>query len=244
MKKIILLGFLISSSVYSQTSGTTEQSSNKIKVYTPSSSAASAAESYKWTVKTDFFSFASGEFPIIGEYRVLKNMSVEASAGVTYGFYENTSLFEDGYSGSGTTFESKAAMGSCFRAGLKYYASSDYDAIEGWAFGLQFFTRTNNREYKANSENDYSQNQYDLNGQQDSRNKTGLELTISKQIFSDSNISVEWLMGIGFAKVKHDFLIGNSSYDNNGKNIYSLKTNTTEETVPNFHFGFRLGFGN
>ncbi len=176
MKKIILLGLLISSSVYSQTSGTTESTSSKIKVYSPSSSSsvAAAAETYKWTVKTDVFSFVSGEFPIIGEYRFSKNMSAEASAGMTYAFYGNFGLFdEEGYEDGGT-IETKAAMGSSFRAGVKYYPSSDYDAIEGWAFGVQFFTRTNNREY---TDTDYK---HDLSGEKDSRSKTGLALTISK----------------------------------------------------------------
>jgi hypothetical protein len=236
MKKIILFNLLLSTFVYSQTNNTTEQTSSKIKVYSPSSSSTSSSysDTYKWTVKTDLFSFVSGEFPIIGEYRFHKNISAEVSAGVTYGFYENFGLFDEEYDGEGSTFESKAAMGSSFRVGVKYYASSDYDAIEGWAFGIQFFTRTNNRDYTYNEYSDF-----DLSGEQDSRNKTGLALTISKQAFSDSNISLEWLLGIGFAKTKHDFYTEN--YNDEGS---YLKTNTIEDTVPNIQLGLRLGFGN
>jgi hypothetical protein len=236
MKKIIILSLLLSTSIYSQTSGTATQTSSKIKVYTPSSSVAASNEAYKWTVKTDVFSFVSGEFPIIGEYRFLKSLSAEVSAGVTYGFYENFGIFDEGYDGEGTTFETKAAMGSSFRAGIKYYPSSDFDAIEGWAFGIQFFTRTNNRDYTYSDSSDY-----DLSGDQDSRNKTGLALTISKQSFSDSNISIEWLLGIGFAKTKHDFITENY-HDVTGSSY--LKTNTIEETIPNMQLGCRIGFGN
>jgi hypothetical protein len=236
MKKIIILSLLLSTSIYSQTSGTTTQSSSKIKVYTPSSSVASSNETYKWTVKTDVFSFVSGEFPIIGEYRFLKNLSAEVSAGVTYGLYENFGLLSDGYDGDGSTFETKAAMGNCFRAGIKYYPSSDYDAIEGWAFGIQFFTRTNKRDYTIDDSSSY-----DLSGEKDSKNKTGLALTISKQVFSDSNINLEWILGIGFAKTEHEFITEN--YDDVSESNY-LKTNTIEETVPNLQIGFRIGFGN
>ncbi|MEO7977063.1 hypothetical protein [Flavobacterium sp.] len=243
MKKIILLSLLFSSIAQSQTNGTTEQTSSKIKVYSPSSSTsttANSSNSYKWTVKTDLFSFVSGEFPVIGEYRVLKNMSVEASAGLTYGLYDNFGIFEEEYDGEGSTFETKASMGNSFRAGIKFYPSSDYDAIEGWAFGIQFFSRTNNREYSSDN---YSENEYNFGGEKDSRNKTGLALTISKQVFTDSNISFEWILGIGFAKVKHEFFTENFEESDSEPN-YFLKSNTTKETIPNFQLGCRIGFGN
>jgi len=240
MQKIILLSILFTTSIYSQTTDSKEQTSSKIRVYTPSSSVNTSNETYKWTVKTDLFSFVSGEFPIIGEYRFAKNFSAEISAGLTYGIYENYGLFDEEYDGEGTTFETKAAMGNSFRGGIKYYPSSDFDAIEGWAFGIQFFSRTNNRSYETVDYNDI-----DLSGETDSRNKTGLALTISKQSFSDSNISFEWLLGIGFAKTNHEFITENYVTDpDTGENNSYLKENTVEETVPNIQLGFRLGFGN
>ena len=96
MKKIIFLSLLVSSFSFAQTNGATEQTSSKIKVYSPSSSVKAAAETYKWTVKTDIFSYVSGEFPVIGEYRFAKKLSAEVSAGLTYGLYENFGIFEDG----------------------------------------------------------------------------------------------------------------------------------------------------
>ncbi|MFN7014410.1 MAG: hypothetical protein ACK4ON_09105, partial [Bacteroidia bacterium] len=148
MKKIIILTLFSFSFLNAQNNGTTnEQTSSKIKVYTPTSSVSSSSDAYKWTVKTDLFSFVSGEFPIIAEYRFAKKLSAEVSAGLTYGLYENFGIFNEDYEGDGITFETKPAMGSSFRAGIKFYPSSDYDAIEGWAFGLQVFSRKNNREY-------------------------------------------------------------------------------------------------
>lgn len=233
MKKITLFILLISSITYAQTGQPTETNSSKIKVYTPSSSSVSAADnSYKWTVKTDLLSFVSGELPIIGEYRVGKKFGAEVSLGATYGILDLSDYVDE----EGSTFETKSKFGTSFRAGMKYYPSSDYDAIEGWAFGLQFFTRTNKKEYVADSYYDV-----DVTFGEDSRTKTGLALTISKQVFGDSNISFEYLIGLGFAKVKHDFLT--SAYDSNNSN-YILIPNSTSETVPNLQLGCRIGFGN
>lgn len=243
MKKIILVCFLISTSIYSQTGEPTEQSSSKIKVYSPSASSTKSSDnSYKWTVKTDIFSIVSGEFPLIGEFRFAKKISAEISAGATYGLYDNFGILSDGYEGEGSTFESKAGIGTSFRAGVKFYPSSDYDAIEGWAFGVQIFSRTNNRDYTEAS--NYSKQ--DVTGEKDSRNKTGIALTISKQIFEDSNISYEFLLGVGFANAKHEFITSNDMIDPNDKNktVYYLKRNTINETIPNIQLGLRIGFGN
>jgi len=244
MKKIILLTFFVTSFLNAQNTGTTdEQSSSKIKVYTPSSSAAKAADSYKWTVKTDLFSFASGEFPIIAEYRFAKKLSAEVSAGLTFGLYDNFGIFNEGYDGDGSYFDSKPAMGSSFRGGVKFYPSSDYDAIEGWAFGLQVFSRKNNREYTTDNYG-YS-GTIDFSGEKDSRTKTGIALTISKQIFWDSNISFEYLIGIGIASVNHEYITENGVYDpGTGNTNYSLVKNSNKETVPNIQLGCRIGFGN
>lgn len=244
MKKIILLSIFVTSFLNAQNTGTTnEQSSSKIKVYTPSSSASSSADSYKWSVKTDLFSFVSGEFPVIAEYRFAKKLSAEASVGLTYGLYDNFGIFDEGYDGEGISFETKPAMGTSFRGGIKFYASSDYDAIEGWAFGLQIFSRKNNRDY---TNDNYGNNgTIDFSGEKDSRTKTGIALTISKQIFWDSNISFEYLIGIGIASVNHEYITENGVYDpGTGNTNYLLVKNSNKETVPNIQFGCRIGFGN
>jgi len=235
MKKIIFF-ILFSSTVL--TAQTNDQNNSRIKVYTPSgSSKAAETEAYKWTVKTDIFSFVGGEFPIIGEYRFAKKLSVEASAGVTYGFLPNsTGLFEFE---DESAFESKATMGSAFRAGIKFYPSSDYDAIEGWAFGVQVYTKTTNREYDDEYMTEYSMN---FSGQEDSKVKTGIALTISKQIFWDSNISVESFLGLGFASVKHDYLVQGDYNDQTG--LYNVTQESEKETRPNIQLGLRIGFGN
>lgn len=229
MKKITVLILLISSINYAQTSQPTETNSSKIKVYTPSSSSVSSTDnSYKWTVKTDLLSFVSGELPIIGEYRIAKKLGAEVSLGATYGILDLSDFADE----DDSSFETKSKFGTSFRAGIKYYPSSDYDAIEGWAFGLQFFTRTNKKEYVADGYYDV-----DPSFGEDSKTKTGLALTISKQVFGDSNISFEYLIGLGFAKVKHDFL------DYDGSNDKIIQTSISE-TLPNLQLGCRIGFGN
>lgn len=126
-------------------------------MYTPQGQAknsASSSSSYSWVVKTDLLKFVTGEIPLIYERKISNKFSVKGAAGVTYSFFENdyTSLIDD----ESDRFDSKAAIGSVFRGTLKYYPSSDYDAIEGWSFGLQFFHKTNNRTYDEAENGSYS----------------------------------------------------------------------------------------
>jgi hypothetical protein len=225
---------LVASVNYSQVnSGTTTSNPNKIKVYTPSSSSSNGKSNdngYKWVVKTDLIAAIVGEFPIIFEYKIGKKFSVEGSAAVTQGFWSNdlSSSFSDE--------STKAALGSAFRGTLKFYPSSDYDAIEGWSFGIQLFTKTTNREY--NTEDYYSSSSI-LSGKRDTKTKTGASLIISKQIFEDSNIAFETFIGVGMANISHEYY----TQEYNAITQLLIPHNTTE-TSPNFQFGFRIGFGN
>ena len=235
MKKLLLLSALFAASVsYSQdNSGTTTSTPNKIKVYTPSGSSSSTGKSidngYKWVVKTDLLAAIVGEFPIIVEYKIGRKFSVEASAAVTNAFWSNDfSLSDDSFSDE----SSKAALGSAFRGTLKFYPSSDYDAIEGWSFGIQLFTKTTNREYVDDVQ--------ELSGKLDSKTKNGISLIISKQIFEDSNIAFESFIGVGMANITHEYY--SSTFNNSGVRINQL--NKTTESAPNFQLGFRIGFGN
>jgi hypothetical protein len=210
---------------------------SKIKVYTPSGAAGSQKSSkdnsYKWDVKTDLAAIVSGEFPLIGEYRFARKFSVEASAGVTYAYLPNNDLFS---SNDNTNNENtKAAMGSAFRGTIKFYPSSDYDAIEGWNFGIQVFSKTTNRDYDTKGD------LTPLNGTKDSKTKTGVSLIIGKQLFQDSNITFESFIGVGFANIKREY---SSLVYNNTTSLYELAPITTNETKPNLQLGFRIGFGN
>ena len=235
MKKLLLFTTLLATAVnYSQTipnSSTSNQ--NKIKVYTPSSTKSSngkpADNGYKWVVKTDLLAALVGEFPIIAEYKIGRKFSVEGSAAVTQAFWSN-----DLTSGNGFTDEgSKAALGSAFRGTLKYYPSSDYDAIEGWSFGIQLFTKTTNREYNGDF--------LELSGKKDSKTKTGISLIISKQIFEDSNIAFESFIGVGMANISHEYYT--STY-NSTTGVNEFLPIKSTESSPNFQLGFRIGFGN
>ena len=235
MKKLLLLTTLLATTLnYSQnTSGSTSKSSNGIKVYTPSSSTSSNSKqndnSYKWVVKTDLISALTGEFPIIAEYKIGKKFSVEGSAAVTQAFWSNDLTLSDGFSDE----SSIAALGSAFRGTLKFYPSSDYDAIEGWSFGIQLFTKTTNREYN----DDFPE----LSGKKDSKTKTGVSLIISRQIFEDSNIAFESYVGVGMANISQEYYT--STYNSTtGANEFSPFKST--ESSPNFQLGFRIGFGN
>ena len=235
MKKLLLFTTLLAATVnYSQNVPNSSTSNpNKIKVYSPSSTISSNGKpsdnSYKWVVKTDLLAALVGEFPIIAEYKIGKKISVEGSAAVTQAFWSNDLTSDNGFSDEG----SKAALGSAFRGTLKFYPSSDYDAIEGWSFGIQLFTKTTNREYNSDF--------LELSGKKDSKTKTGVSLIISRQIFEDSNIAFESFIGIGMANISRDFY--SISY-NSTLGTDEIIQNSTSESSPNFQLGFRIGFGN
>ena len=242
---LLIVTLLFSILNYGQVKPTeTKETPSRIKVYTPSGasspSKSTSDNSYKWVVKTDVFSILTGEFPLIGEYRFAQKFSVEASAGVTYSYLPNDFLDSNtdyGYSSSDNT---KAAMGTAFRGTIKFYPSSDYDAIEGWNFGLQLFSKTTNREYTATGNEAFY-----LNDKKDVKTKTGFSLIIGKQIFQDSNVTFESYIGIGFASVKREYSYVDSVYDSNtGNYVYSPVTNSISETRPNVQLGFKIGFGN
>lgn len=232
MKKLLLFTTLLATTLnYSQNLAGSASTSNpnKIKVYTPSSTINSNGKpndnSYKWVVKTDLFAALTGEFPLIAEVRIAKKFSVEGSVAVTQAFWPNDFTLSDGFSDE----SSKAAIGSAYRGTIKYYPSSDYDAIEGWSFGIQLFSKTTNREYTNNIGSTFL-----LEGKKDSKTKTGISLIISKQIFEDSNIAFESFVGVGIANITHEY----SSIDT------TVIQNKTSESSPNFQLGFRIGFGN
>lgn len=245
MKKIftLLLACSLSSVCVAQETKTDSVKTSRIKVYTPQGPAKNSgmnsgmnSGTYSWVVKTDLLKFVTGEIPIIYERKITNKLSIEAAAGVTYSFFDNnlSSFIED----EGTYFESKAAFGNVFRGTLKFYPSSDYDAIEGWSFGIQAFTKTNNRTYDNAENGSYTAI---LNGKKDSKTRTGVALIISKQMFQDSNICLESFVGLGYANVKSEYysLVYNEiALDNEVRQIVE------EEGVLNFQFGFRIGFGN
>lgn len=218
---------------------TVKSTNTKIKVYTPqgeSKSSSSSSSSYSWVVKTDLLKFVTGEIPLIYERKISNKLSVEGAAGVTYSFFENdyASIIDD----EGDRFESKAAIGSVFRGTLKYYPSSDYDAIEGWSFGLQLFHKTNNREYDITKNGNIPSA---LNGKKDTKTRTGIALIISQQLFQDSNICFESFVGIGYANVKSEYY---ANLYNEAISDYELSQVKMDEGNLNVQFGFRIGFGN
>ena len=242
-KNITILFALISATfAFSQTNNKQNKeaspvdTASKIRVFSPNSSSTSsnrANTSYKWCVKTDVFSAIVGEFPIIGEYRIADKFSVEGSAALTYSYLGELINDEDlnikrGNSSVGNP--SVSEMGTAFRASIKYFPSSDYDALEGWYFGIQLMTKNLKRGYANESSN------YTFTGK-DVITKTGASLIIGKQVFSESNIIFDYYFGIGLVNKSHQF----QSYNNDTQKI---EDNELSKQKPNFIFGLRIGFGN
>jgi len=240
----LLTAFLFTLSINAQISNDSKNTPtpSRIKVYTPSSSFSSKTNdkkdnSYKWTAKTDIVAMATGEFPLIAEYRIAEKFSVEGSAAVTYTFIPNDGLFaNDGFGLLDDT--GKAAIGNAFRASIKYYPSADFDALEGWYFGFQLYTKTTNRTYEESGLNSSSQA---TTMYTDSKTKNGISLIIGRQIFADSNVSTEIFFGVGLANIIRDQPVV-ATNDNTGATTIQMQNSS--ETQPNFQFGTRIGFGN
>lgn len=243
LKLFFVFFFITASSLFAQTKTAATVLPSRIKVYTPSESTSNKStkdNSYTWAVKTDLFAIVSGEFPLIAEYRFAEKFSVEGSLGATYAYLPNKSIFASSNEKSGFD-NTKGMLGSAFRATIKFYPSSDYDAIEGWNFGIQVFTKTTNQSYETNS----GDSNFVLNDKIDSKTKTGISLIIGKQIFEDSNIAFESFIGIGFAAISREYYNYYSVYNPVTSDYKGVAEKiTSNENSPNLQFGLRIGFGN
>jgi hypothetical protein len=97
-------------------------------------------------------------------------------------------------------------------------------------FNIQIFSKTTNRDYDETGTDTLF-----LNDKKSTKSKTGISLIIGKQIFEDSNVTIESFFGIGFASNKTD------SFKREANDIVS---DNKTETKPNFQLGLRIGFGN
>lgn len=220
--------------VYSQ-----EENKNitKIKVFETSSTNKKVSSSYKWSVKTDLVSALTGDYPIIGEFRIAKSLSIEGSAGFTYQLFKIGK--DDRDSGETkpnipTDFTLDAEtpeIGTSFRGAVKYYVSSDYDAIEGYYIGVQILRRDIKYSYSKND------SAFNPDGKFDIKTKTGISLIAGSQFFYSSNVLLDIYFGIGIAKIERSFLSENLT-------TKMFNNNTYEKTLPNFQLGLRIGFGN
>lgn len=235
MNKAFLLLIIFMS--IKNTAQTTNSTQSRIKVFTPSSDSKNtrSSDEYKWVAKTDLIAILTGEFPLIAEYRIAKRLGVEGSIAATQTILPGE---------LGTTHESyystTPTLGSAFRASIKYYPSDDYDALEGWSFGLQLYSKTLNRKYDQFSSSTSDSDQALLSAEKDSTNKTGFSIIISKQLFSESNIVFEYTFGFGFANVTNKYFT--NEYDSASSKFMISQVNKSE-SKPNFYFGLRIGFG-
>lgn len=238
IKKLLLSLLLTSIFFLENAHSQVEKQSDKIKVYSPTTSNTSNSDnSYKWTIKTDLLSFLTGEVPLIFEYRLANKFSVEGSAGLTYSFWPNgMSFFGKEDNNSDTT---EANIGSAFRIGVKYYPSSDWDAIEGWGFGVQLFTTKDNRGYKKDGT--YIIGNTNLDNYKDTEKRIGALLTISKQVFWDSNISYEYIIGVGVSSIERKHYSVEADF---AKQETKFTPISSEKFAPSFKIGMRIGFGN
>ncbi|MCU0438789.1 MAG: DUF3575 domain-containing protein [Raineya sp.] len=234
MKNVLrVLSFicLCSYSTYSQT-----DTSSRIRVYTPSGNNTSnynSEDSYKWAIKTDLVPMFSGEFPIIGEFKVSKRFSTEFSAGVTYGFIptdvlnDDLNTVPDGFSNPEAD---NPGTSTAFRLAFKYYPSKYESAIEGWFVGLQLLNKSFVRNYTTDSDPLLLNEKF-------KRSRVGATIIFGKQVVWDSNVFSEFFFGVGIARVNYAIPAINDI--NN-----TLKIVNNSRVLPNILIGYRFGFGN
>ncbi len=238
MKNIIIFCLFITSVSFSQVRNANTESNKKVKLYKADTV---ASPTYKWILKTDVVSIATGEFPLIAEFRISDDISLEGSAGVTFGKNNDSDLSNIEYfSDASVALEGKSSLGTAFRAGVKYYISNEEDAVEGFSVGLFAFNKITKEKYvKEAGDFDYS-----VNGKFDTKNKLGLELVLAYQYFWNKHIGTEFFLGLGAANIKREFYSTQVLSDGMGGTYQDVKYNDFNEFAENIRFGIKIGFGN
>lgn len=229
---------MISSAAFSQVRNTNVETDKKVKLYQLDTV---VSPTYKWVLKTDLVSIATGEFPLIAEFRISDDVSIEGSAGVTFGSNNDSDLSNIEYfSDASEALEGKSALGTAFRAGVKYYISNEEDAIEGFSVGFFAFNKVTKEKYvKEVGDFDYS-----VNGKFDTKSKLGLELVLAYQFFWSKHIGTELFLGLGAANIKREFYSTQVLSDGMGGTYQDVKYNDFNEFAENIRFGIKIGFGN
>lgn len=223
---------------FSQVRNTNSNSDKKVKLYNADTK---ASPTFKWILKTDVVSIATGEFPLIAEFRISDDLSLEGSAGITLTQNNDNDLSKIEYFDDASVgLKGKSAIGTAFRGGVKYYISSEEDAIEGFSVGLFAFNKITKIKY----EKQVSDFDYVANGKFDTKNKLGLELVLAYQYFWNKHIGTEFFLGLGAANVKREFYSTQVLSDGNGGSFQQVKHNDFNQVVENIRFGIKVGFGN
>lgn len=238
MKKVLKILPFLNLCIFFAYSQTPVDTSSRIRVYTPNgsnNSSYNSEESYKWALKTDLVPMISGEFPLIGEFKVAKRLSTEFSAGVTYDLnLLGSDIFPSELDRMPNDYyyidAENPGASSAFRLAFKYYPSKYESAIEGWFVGLQLMNKNLVRTY-------IEENNPLLVDEKFKRTRTGAAIIIGKQAVWDSNVFGEFFFGIGVVRINYS-IPAISTIDES-----ILRVNNSKIT-PNILLGYRIGFGN
>lgn len=182
---------------------------------------------YRWAIKTDLGNMTSGDFNLVGEYRLLKRLSIEAGGGYTFDYLLDFFQLDDLKVKLATN--AYATGGFSARAGFKFYFDR-YDApIDGWWLGITGYMRQNN----------YG-NRYEDVTYKNSKSKIGLGITMGRQFIAPSSVISEVYWGLSLVGIERAYYV--TGY--NDENVWVENDYRKEhKTTINLLVGFRLGIG-
>ena len=243
MKKlisIILIIFCFSETSLSQTIQNSEPEEKlqqpKVVVFNPEGNSDSNVNSkepeFRHMIKISPIMFINGDFPIFYEYRLGRNLSIEAAIGITHKDYIHE-LFEATKGDFSYDNEELYTTGNSFRSSLKYWPSKYGAMEEGYYFSIEYLNRNYNSTLTFE---DYDNNtsEYIFYESPKKRNISEWRLLFGYVYYLDDKVFFEYFGGIGMGTVTTD----GPYYDRN----YNLKSGIQKRSRPNYIVGWKIGF--
>jgi len=176
--------------------------------------------------KVSLFELASGDFPIYYERVLAGKLSVEGSAGVTFGDYFGTIFSDDDISPLSDYVDSK--LGYSLSLSLRFYP---IEALEEFYISPEFKFRKYNWDREV--ENYLDEEPFFFTEKvSESRIYNMPRVTFGYAFFYDTNLSFYYYLGIGMNTPKE------SIYDTELMKVQEEKRNTR----PRIHIGLKIGY--
>lgn len=176
--------------------------------------------------KVSLFELASGDFPIYYERVLGKKISIEGSAGITFGDYFGGLLSDNYYSPLSENVDSK--YGYSLSISFRFYP---IEALEEFYIAPEFKYRKYNWDREAEFFPDYEPF-YDVRNVSESRVYNMPRISFGYAFFYDTNLSFDYYLGIGMNTPTERL------FDTELLKVQEEKRNTR----PRVHFGLKIGY--
>jgi hypothetical protein len=204
----------------------TTKAANNIRPKEPRSST-----QLNYTVKIEPTLLANGDFPLFFERRITGKLTGVAGLGVTgrdiiFHFIDNQiDQHEDKDKGS----LNRTRLGASFRAGLRFYPSSNTTVPEGFYFALLYQVKRYNWEQNFDLQNNVQSKNREY------RRISDVLFQIGYQHINKYNMAFDVYTGLGFRSqvVRHGLRINDDS---------AVQMNTHRQLLPALYLGGQVGF--